>query len=221
MLGIQIESFDAGTGRFEEGYCILFDVVKPEKTGAESLRLSKHTVPACLRVERLVKQWLGGKGSVEGLHKFAKVLRGSIVRWRFRCRALEKLREEAGVAGGDARKEAADWEVMNEFHDAQGTEEDENSMIDDSEGENERGTEKERGPLKIVEIYANPEIQSLYLAWSDGTAAMLELTEDGEIVKGFARCKDGEKRKLWDLERRFPGHIGQLHARLVSYSGRT
>jgi central kinetochore subunit Mal2/MCM21 len=219
MLGVRIEVF--GTGRYAECYHLLFDV-EDEQEGV--LKLARHTIPAWVGVEALARR--AGLGTrdrgrdKEGLFRFVRRLRCELVRWHRRCAALSKLQRESGLPTEGKSKTSKkspgsgpDYDVLNSFH--ADTAEDNSDEDEDSSEEEQEGLDK---PSRLVEVYANPEVRKVYLAWSDGKTAVLQVDPNAEVEKAHVRWEREQAENYgWDLERRLPGPLGTLYARLASY----
>lgn len=140
----------------------------------------------------------------QDLVRFGKVLRGELVGWHLRCKAVERLRGEAGLGKKKNEEEEPGYgKVLNAF------------VSDDEEEEEEEVEEELRrrnGPVKIIEIEADYAVRQIDVRWSNGRTAALDVAKDGEITKAVVKSKDGAR--LADVARRAVGRIEGVVQRL-------
>lgn len=113
ILGVRIEDFSNGNGRFERPHYVLLH--RPWHRGHRGgWKVKHHTLPQYIDVSGLERLWLRrgegkeGGGGKQDLGRFARELRRAVMGWRLRAEAVRKVEKEAVGHGGVMTVERTD-----------------------------------------------------------------------------------------------------------------
>lgn len=168
VLGVRIEVMTRA--RFLRPYFVLLN--RPYSSSSEkkrSLRVHRHTVPACVPLPGLAARHLpapGGDGDgmkerKQDLPRFVRCLRREIVRYHNRVAVIADLRKAVGLDG--------------------------KSRVSREAGE--------KSPLLNISA-ADTEAKQVKVDWKDGRAGRLVIGDDGDVVKLVVFGERGRDREL-------------------------
>ncbi|KAF1947234.1 hypothetical protein EJ02DRAFT_449824 [Clathrospora elynae] len=216
ILGVRIDV--ALGGKFVETYHVLLNYIQNSSEGEEkkkSLRIHKHTIPACIPLQHLVNRWLqaGGKDGEMQVHqnliRFGRSLRKELVSYHLRQQTLHHLRTEAGLEHRNPNNDdvgiAATGRVLNAFVSDDGHSSDTEEAEDEDEASN---------PARILDIEADTAVRQVTVTWSSRTTAVVCISKDGRVEKAVCRTKNGSRDEA--LSRKAIGPLRGLVRRLVA-----
>ncbi|KAF2489048.1 hypothetical protein BU16DRAFT_496923 [Lophium mytilinum] len=201
VLGVQIEVFIEGA--FLPPYHILLN--RPYATYPQTLKIHKHTLPPCIPLAQLARKHLpqpnknDGSEPVQDLQKLVRAVRWEAQSWHLRVAAVERLREEAGLG------EDEEVGIM------QGLDVDANP----SEMLNGYVAPAKAGPRRkgrIVTVDSDRAVTVVSIEWMGGLGVKMRVKKDGEVEKGVARWRSGERDER--TERAVLGRIEGVVERL-------
>ncbi|KAF2807429.1 uncharacterized protein BDZ99DRAFT_465310 [Mytilinidion resinicola] len=208
VLGVQIEVFT--NGAFLPPYHILLH--RPYATHPHTLKIHKHTLPPCIPLSQLARKHLPQPAKneagepVQDLQKLVRAVRWETQSWHLRVAAVERLREEAGL--GPTHPRAPEDEEVGVM---QGLD------VDANPGDVLNGyvAPARQGPRRkgqIVAVEADRAVSAVSIEWAGGLGVRMRVTKDGEVEKGVARWRSGERDER--TERAVLGRIEGVVERL-------
>ncbi|KAH5028941.1 hypothetical protein HBI75_131410 [Parastagonospora nodorum] len=188
ILGVSIDVSIGG--KFIETYHVLLNW--RERIGNRLLKIHKHTIPPCIPLQHLANKWLPTSWKdaeidpEQDLVRFGRLLRKELVSWHMRVKAVDDLKQEAGISSLKPR-DANDGEVANAGQTL-------NAFVSDDEASSDVEEDGiEEGP-------------------SDRRVAVMTVTKDGRIEKASCRARDGGRDI--SMSTKAIGPIGGLIRRL-------
>lgn len=207
ILGVSIDV--AIGGKFIETYHVLLNW--KERIGNRLLKIHKHTIPPCIPLQHLANKWLPTSWKdaeidpEQDLVRFGKLLRKELVSWHMRVKAVEDLKQEAGISSLMSRDKndgegANTGQILNAF------------VSDDEASSDAEDDGVEEGLVRILDIETDAAVRELTITWSDRRVAVMAVTKDGRIEKVSCRARDGSRDML--VSKKAIGPIGGLIRRL-------
>jgi central kinetochore subunit Mal2/MCM21 len=187
ILGVSIDV--AVGGNFVETYHVL--LTWRERDDAKVLRIHKHTIPPCIPLQQLANKWLPNTAKdvdadpEQDLVQFGRLLRKELVSWNMRVKALDDLKQEAGVTNSRSERDDADGlactgHVLNAF-------------MSDDDGSSDVEEEDHTGPARIIDIESDAGVRQITITWSNRKVAVMSISKDGRVEKVVCRAKDGSR----------------------------
>jgi central kinetochore subunit Mal2/MCM21 len=207
ILGVSIDVSIGG--KFIETYHVLLNW--RERIGNRLLKIHKHTIPPCIPLQHLANKWLPTSWKdaeidpEQDLVRFGRLLRKELVSWHMRVKAVDDLKQEAGISSLKPR-DANDGEVANAGQTL-------NAFVSDDEASSDVEEDGiEDGPVRILDIENDAAVREITITWSDRRVAVMTVTKDGRIEKASCRARDGGRDI--SMSTKAIGPIGGLIRRL-------
>ncbi|EAT91827.2 hypothetical protein SNOG_00332 [Parastagonospora nodorum SN15] len=226
ILGVSIDVSIGG--KFIETYHVLLNW--RERIGNRLLKIHKHTIPPCIPLQHLANKWLPTSWKdaeidpEQDLVRFGRLLRKELVSWHMRVKAVDDLKQEAGISSLKPR-DANDGEVANAGQTL-------NAFVSDDEASSDVEEDGiEEGPVRILDIENDAAVREITITWSDRRVAVMTVTKDGRIEKASCRARDGGRDismstkaigPIGGLIRRLNAtHVGERRTATVMAEGRS
>ncbi|KAL5113484.1 hypothetical protein ACEQ8H_008648 [Pleosporales sp. CAS-2024a] len=209
VLGVSIDV--AVGGKFVETYHVLLNW--GERIGNRLLKIHKHTIPPCIPIQHLANKWLPTSWKdaeidpEQDLVRFGRLLRNELVGWHLRVKAMDDLKEQAGLSRQETPREKEKQgmnigKVLNAF-------------VSDDEASSDRDEDGvEDGPVRILDIDSDSAVREVTITWSDGRIAVMSVAKDGRIEKAVCRARNGTRDAMMSKKAIGPmrGLIRRLNA---------